>query len=194
MQRIFGVARDELRDAQDKQAAQANESQCQIDPAITAGAKVFLDTEDLPITYANVNPTQHKLVHPYIGPYEILRIRGNAVEVDLPNDMTIHDTGNVSRLKVDRTDDSMIAWRRPPPPVWTSHADTSYIVESIANHRPSSNGTSWKYEVKWEGWDQKDNTWEPEENMAKAKEMVEQYGKEMGGRPKTKRKTTRKKA
>jgi ribosomal protein L20A (L18A) len=30
--------------------------------------------------------------------------------------------------------------------------------------------------------------------MAKAKEMVEQYWKEMGGRPKVKRKTTRKKA
>jgi len=47
--------------------------------------------------------------------------------------------------------------------------------------------------VKCESWDEKNNTWEPEENMAKAKEMVEQYWKEMGGRPKAKRKTTRKK-
>jgi hypothetical protein len=129
LQRILEVSRDELRDAQDQQMAEANKSRSPIDPAITAGAKVFLDTKDLPVTYANVNPTRRKLVHRYIGPYEILRIRGNAVELDLPNDMMIHDTVNVSRLKIDRTDNSRIAWRPPPPPVRTSRAGTSYVVE-----------------------------------------------------------------
>jgi putative transposase len=194
LQRILEVSRDELRDAQDQQMAEANKSRSPIDPAITAGAKVFLDTKDLPVTYANVNPTRRKLVHRYIGPYEILRIRGNAVELDLPNDMMIHDTVNVSRLKIDRTDNSRIAWRPPPPPVRTSRAGTSYVVESIANHRSRSDGTGWEYEVKWEGWDEKDNTWEPEENMAKAKETVKQYWKELGGRPKTKRKVMIKQA
>jgi len=134
------------------------------------------------------------LVHRYIGPYEILQIRRNAVELDPPDGMTIHATVNVSRLKFDRTDDSTIAWRPPPPPERTNCAGPSYVVESIAKHRPSSDRTSWECEVKSECWDEKDNTCEPEENMAKAKEMVEQYWKEMGGRLKGKRKTTRKKA
>jgi len=174
--------------------AEANKSGRPIDPAITASAKVFLDTKDSPITYANVNPMQCRLVHRYIGPSEILRIRGNAVELVLPNDMTICDTVNVSRLKVDRTDDSRITWLPPHPLVRTSRAGTSYIVESIAKHQPSSDGTSWEYKVKWEGWDEMDNTWEPEEIMANAKEMVKQYWKEIGGRPKAKRKATQRKA
>jgi len=108
LQHILAVARDELRDAQDKQMAEANRSRHPIDPAITAIGKVFLDTKVLPITYTYVNPTQRKLVHRYFGPYDILRIRENAIELDLPNDMKIHDTINVSRLKADHTDDSRV--------------------------------------------------------------------------------------
>jgi hypothetical protein len=187
-----GVARDVLHDAQDKQTAEANKSRHPIDPAITTCVKVFIDTKDMPITYTNCDPMRRKLVHHYLGSYEILRIRGNAVDVDLPNDMTIHNTVNVSRLKVDCTDDSSVGWRPPPPPIRTCLAGTSYIIESIAEHRPSSDGTSWEYEVKWEGWDENDNTWEPEENMAKSKQMVKQYWKEIDGRPKGKRKATQK--
>jgi len=106
LQRILGVARDELYDVQDKQMPEANKSPRPIDPAITAGA------------------------------------------------------------------------------------GTSYVVQSIGNHRPSTEGTGWEYEVTWEDWDEKDNTWEPEDNMAKAKEMVKQYWREIGGWPKEKRKMT----
>jgi len=55
LQQILSVARDELRDAQEKKTMEANKSQRLIDPAITAGAKVFLNTKDVPITYANVH-------------------------------------------------------------------------------------------------------------------------------------------
>jgi len=107
--------------------------------------------------------------------------------------MTIYDTVNISRLKVDCTDISRIARRPPPSLVRTRPAGTSYVIQSIANHRQSSEGTGWEYEVKWDGWDETHNTWEPEDNMAKAKEMVKQYWKEIGGWPKEKRKTTRRK-
>lgn len=62
-QHILGVARDGLRDAQDNPKAEANMSHGPINPAITAGASVFLDSEDLPIRYANFSPMRRKLVH-----------------------------------------------------------------------------------------------------------------------------------
>jgi hypothetical protein len=74
LQRILGVARDELRNVQDKQTPEAYKSQCPIDPTITAGM------------------------------------------------------------------------------------GTSYVVQSIGNHRPSIEGTGWQDEVTWEGLDEKDNT------------------------------------
>jgi len=104
-----GAACDELRDTQDKQTAEANKSQRPIDPTITAGGNVFSDTKNLPITYTKVNPARRKLVHHYIGPPEILRIRGNTIELDLPYDITIYNTVMVSTLKVAHTDDCRIA-------------------------------------------------------------------------------------
>jgi len=174
---ILVVAGDELRDAQDEQTAEAIKSHHQIDTAITAGVNVFLDTNDLPITYANVNPVRRKLLHPCIGPYEIFRMRRNAVALDLPNDMTTHNTVNVSRLKVDRTDHSRVTWCPPPPPGQIRHTGTSHVVHPIANQRPSSDGTNWEYEVKWEGWDKKDNNWVLEENMAEQKKWWSSIGR-----------------
>ena len=57
----------------------------------------------------------------------------------------------------------------------------------MGNHEPSSEGTRWEYEVKWDDMDEKDKPWEPEENMTKEKEMVTQYCKEIGGQRKVKR-------
>jgi hypothetical protein len=72
LQCSLGVARDELRNAQNEQMTEANTSRCPIDSTITAGTKVFLDTKEMPITYANVNPMYCKLAHYYFSPYEIL--------------------------------------------------------------------------------------------------------------------------
>jgi hypothetical protein len=180
LERILHVAQDRLIEAQDVQAAEANRHRQPVDRRICVGARVFLDAKDLPITYANVRPNRRKLVHRYLGPYMIVRmVNPNAVELELPNDMAIHDVVNVSRLKLDRTNDERI-YVTPPPPVRTSRSGTTHIIEAIVGHRPyEDKRAGWKYHVKWEGWDSKDNTWEPEANLAGAKT----YWEARGGRP-----------
>jgi hypothetical protein len=131
LRRILGATRDELHDAQDKHLAEATKLQRPIDPSITTGMMVFLDKQDLPITYANVNPGRHKLGHHYIGQYKTLRIRMKGIDQGLANETTISNTVNVSRLKVDSTQNARIAWWPPPPQVWSSCLGTCHNVQSI---------------------------------------------------------------
>jgi hypothetical protein len=74
LQHILRVVRHELRNVKEKQMAEASKSGHPIDPAITAGVKVLLDSNDLPITFANVNWMRHNLVYRYLAPCEILLI------------------------------------------------------------------------------------------------------------------------
>jgi hypothetical protein len=150
-----------------------------------------LDAKDLPITYANVRTGSRRLIHRYLGPYEVVRfINPNAVELDLPNDMKVHDVINVSRLKADRTNNERI-YITHPPPVRTSRTGTSYVIEAIVGHRPNEKKGTWEYEVKWEGWDAKDNTCETEADVARAKVMLRDYWAKQGGKPRASRKKAR---
>jgi len=48
-----------------------------------------------------------------------------------------------------------------------------YEVERIVRRRKKRG--VWMYRVKWKGFDTKDNTWEPEENLTCCKEMLENF-------------------
>ncbi|KFY86272.1 hypothetical protein V500_07724 [Pseudogymnoascus sp. VKM F-4518 (FW-2643)] len=57
-----------------------------------------------------------------------------------------------------------------------------FVVESIKNHMFDEDGQI-RFQVKWEGYNRpSDMTWEPEENLATATEIVEDYYNQIGGR------------
>ena len=61
---------------------------------------MIFSTKALPISYANHDPSLWNLQHPWARPYNIIKFDGpNAVELELPADITIHNTVNISRNK-----------------------------------------------------------------------------------------------
>lgn len=67
-----------------------------------------------------------------------------------------------------------------------------YVVEKILSHAFDADGIC-KYEVKWLGYEKKeDRTWEPESNLSGASDLLEEYFKKIGGRPKPPQKKERK--
>jgi hypothetical protein len=107
--------------------------------------------------------------------------------------MSIHDTVNVSRLKKYIADPTR---EKPPPPpvraVMDKHGtiQRSYVVEAIVSHKkaPGVKG-GYKFQIKWEGYDDDDMTWEPAANLSNAKQILDDYKKQHGlGERKVKRK------
>ncbi|KAJ4340615.1 hypothetical protein N0V95_007440 [Ascochyta clinopodiicola] len=63
--------------------------------------------------------------------------------------------------------------------------EDEYVVEKILGHRFSKGVL--EFDVKWQGYDNpKDRTWEPEENMETAADVLKEYYEDIGGRPENK--------
>ncbi|KAI4620400.1 uncharacterized protein J4E84_010027 [Alternaria hordeiaustralica] len=63
--------------------------------------------------------------------------------------------------------------------------EDEYVVEAIHGHRFTKGVL--QFDVKWEGYDDpKDRTWEAEENMEGAIDVLNEYFKKIGGRPEPK--------
>ncbi|KAH0338383.1 hypothetical protein KCU81_g7645, partial [Aureobasidium melanogenum] len=68
-----------------------------------------------------------------------------------------------------------------------------YVVEKILNHA-FDNGKDCLYQVKWLGYELKEDlTWEPEDNLSGAMDVLRAYWDKIGGKPSAKPKTPAKK-
>ena len=66
--------------------------------------------------------------------------------------------------------------KSPSLPHATHFSWSKYEVEKILNSR--IHWQKLQFEVKWEGWDKGQVSWEPAENIANAKEAIEEFYKE----------------
>lgn len=147
-------AKTNLRAAQERQAKYANMKRR--DYTFRVGDKVLLSSKDI-----NIKDLTPKLRLKYLGPWTITKvISSHAYQLDLPLSLQIHPVFHVSKLE--RYHPSPFPLPREfnrPPPVTTIDGAPAYEVESIVG-KTIVDGVL-KYEVKWKGYPDSDNTLEP---------------------------------
>jgi hypothetical protein len=110
----------------------------------------------------NVKTTRpsDKLDHKKFGPFLVKRdIRGTNFELRLPPTMKIHPVFHISLLEPADPDTP----EGPAPEIHPDSQELEYEVERILDVRTTRQGLRWL--VKWVGYGNEHNTWEPEENL-----------------------------
>lgn len=131
--------------------------------------KVMLSTKNIPLKAVGTR----KLLPKFIGPFEVIGLVGDrAVRLKLPDSYKIHDVFHVSLVK------PYHGAMRHPPPCDFLQGEALWTVERLLNHRKSRN--KMEYLVKWEGFGEEHNTWEPDTNLLTCDELISAYWRSVG--------------
>jgi hypothetical protein len=164
---IWTAARDNLLKAQVAQKKYAD--QHRREETFAVGDEVLLSTRDLQLVADKQQKRAAKLTARFIGPFKIARvINDNAYELDLPPQLRIHPTTNISKLRRYRRspaqfDDRPQPHNRPPPDCTDAAGDGQWVVERILASRRV--GKQMYYLIKWQGYPNEDSSWEPRRNL-----------------------------
>jgi len=120
-----------------------------------------------------------KLFPRFIGPFTIKhKVNPVAYELHLPSPYKLHNAFHVSLLKPYRSPPGTV---RPPKPIVLDDA-TEFEVESILDHATVGKGKKkeiW-YQVKWLGYGDDYNTWEPASNLKNSPLILQEYWEGLG--------------
>ncbi|NBK24827.1 MAG: hypothetical protein EOM68_22730 [Spirochaetia bacterium] len=145
------------------------------------GDWVLLSTENL----HKREPGARKLKPRYMGPFQVVKMVGAAaVQLALPKDWSrVHNVFHVSLVKPYQSDGSKSCYSGPPPVQWLD-GEPIYTVERLLKHREVKKGRKlvMEYLVKWSGYGDEHNTWEPRSNLLTCGELIRAY-KEANGLP-----------
>lgn len=163
----------ELQRAQDSQAHFYNESRS-TQTTFDVGDMVFLNRKNISTTRPSL-----KLDHKKLGPFKILKnINNRAYQLSLPATWGIHDTFHISLLEKHLP--SQMQPVSAPPPAIQLDTGPQFEIEAILDHRIRRKRT--QYLVKWLGYPDEDNTWEPTANLHNASDLLNEYKAKRGGR------------
>jgi hypothetical protein len=136
------------------------------------GQRVWLSTKNL-----NTGRPSKKLDAKRVGPFEIIKkISPLVYQLRLPADWKIHPVFHVSLLRPAKLDDRLhpeiIDDTLKPDPIIVGREE-EYEVERIVRHQGGKRRRM--FLVKWKGYPEEENTWEPRRNLSHARETVLRY-------------------
>jgi hypothetical protein len=145
---------EELKFIAERNASYYNKKRSQ-EPTLKEGDKVYLVRKNI-----QTKRPSDKLDHKKLGPYKIKRVRGHLnYELALPRNMNIHPVFHISLLEPAPPG-------APPAPnteIKPVNPNAEYAVEAILDHKLVRGKP--RYLIKWEGYPQSENTWEPRTNL-----------------------------
>jgi hypothetical protein len=178
-QALMNSAYERIQKAQTSQAEQYNKNK---------NAKEFSEDDMVLLSTKHTNPPflqakgSKKLRSRYIGPFRIMRkISPTAYELDLPAHIRIHPVVNLEYLKQYHASPIEFAGRAEPrpDPVHNADMEPEYELEAIRGHKIDKNGRL-RLLCHWAGYEDYDDTFEPEENLSNSQDMLEAYKLQAG--------------
>jgi hypothetical protein len=171
---IVNDAKKCLTAAQQRQKAYADRYRRDVEFAV--GSEVLLSTKHINIKMKGSS----KLLPKWVGPFKVEKqVNVVADKLKLPASLQLHPVFHASLLK------AYVPGRvQPPPPPEVIEGEFEWEVESILAHRDvqvkkkNRNKTpvfKRQYLVKWLGYDEAHNTWEPEEHFSNSPAAIADY-------------------
>lgn len=167
---VESKVKESIEKAQASQARQYNKYRS--DHEIKVGDNVLLERDG--ITWPAEIQKSKRLLSPWLGPFKVLNVSGNNVDLQLPPSLRIHNTFSVSKVKP--------YFSRPgtsaPSPDFIDGAP-EYEVEKVLSHR------TWRkhlqYLVKWKSMGHERNQWLFADDMMNCQNLIEDYLSTRGG-------------
>ncbi|EEB93840.1 hypothetical protein MPER_07457, partial [Moniliophthora perniciosa FA553] len=127
------------------------------------GDKVWLSAKDI-----KVHQASRKLGPRQLGPYEVVeRIGDLDYRLKLPPAMKVHNVFHVNRLSPWKGNE-VNGQRAPPPEAVEVEGEEEHFVEEVLDSRVYRKKL--QYLVRWEGYGEEEDSWEPAENLEHAEE------------------------
>jgi len=172
---VHEYIKQQIKEAQEKYKANADNKRAEA-PTFNVGDFVFLKATNI-----KIKERSKQFAPKAYGPFRIThKISDLAYKLDLPPKFSKKQRAfHVNFLE--KVHQSQLPGRtnEPPPPVEIEGED-EYEVERIEDMRKSGRKTY--YYVKWLGYDISNNTWEPEENLKHAQDLVQDFLYQRGQR------------
>jgi hypothetical protein len=171
------IAKENILKAQQRQEKYANRKRRDADE-YEVGDRVMLSTEGM-------TGKSGKLLSKFIGPFQVIAVPSLLnVKLLLPSQLLssrTHDVFHISKVKHFITSDREFPGREQvdrPLPEMIIEGEEHFEVESLLAKRQIKKGRKSKiiqYLVKWKGFDMSESSWQTEDDLVNAPEMIHEY-------------------
>ena len=151
-------------------------------PQFQIGDKVMLDASN----YPSIRPSR-KLSERRYGPFQIIeKVSEVNYRLKLPPNWNIHPVFHVDQLRKYHEDPKQPNFSEPPPDLVEGREEfeVEKILDAQYRYKQGTRKRSLHFLVKWKGYHDKDNTWEPLDNVKNSSDLLDEFYAENPSKPK----------